>query len=99
MALNKVGALWLKEKNGKKFMSGTVETDIPAGANLLVFKNTYKEAGDSKPDYTINLADDDDRPARQPPRQQSPPPPPEDIPFSWVVALTALALGGSQWMA
>jgi hypothetical protein len=68
-----------------------------------VFKNTFKEAGDNKPDYEINLAEDDDapqqqRPARQQSRQsvpaQAPPPPPstDEIPFAWLVPFIGLAL-------
>jgi hypothetical protein len=76
MALKKIGGLWLNEKDGKKYMSGQANEAIPAGAKILVFKNTYKEAGDKKPDYTINVAVDD-QPAPEEPSQEIP----SDQPF------------------
>jgi hypothetical protein len=62
MALKKIGALWLKEKNGKKYFSGQIEPDGREGRKLpiLIFKNDKKEK-DNQPDYTINLRTDDDR--------------------------------------
>lgn len=81
MALRKVGGLWLNERqDGSKYMSGKVSEDIPANTKLLVFKNTYKEAGDNKPDYTLNVADDDQQePARGQQRRSAPPA--EESPF------------------
>lgn len=84
MALRKVGGLWINEKkDGSKYMSGTVQENLPAGTKLMVFKNTYKEVGDKKPDYTLNVAEDD-QPAPKDEYQQAPagPPPADDIPFA-----------------
>lgn len=73
MAFRKIGALWLKDGQNGKYMSGQVSEDLPAGAKLLVFKNTYKR-DERHPDYTINVADDEqERPAQAP---QDP-----DVPF------------------
>ena len=33
MALKKVGALWLKVKDGNKYMSGKMAFDVPAGTH------------------------------------------------------------------
>ena len=46
--MEKCGALWIKEGKNGKFMSGIV-----GGKNVLVFKNTRKEAGDKFPDYEV----------------------------------------------
>ena len=54
-----VGALWLNEsRDGKKYMSGSV--DLPCGQKLkvVVFKNTYKQPGEKTPDYKIYPAED-----------------------------------------
>lgn len=51
-----IGGLWVKtSKNGSKFMSGQIEIDGQKH-NFVVFKNTYKEEGDNKPDYKIMAA-------------------------------------------
>jgi uncharacterized protein (DUF736 family) len=99
VGINKIGALWLKDgKSGKKFMSGTVEQEVPAGAKLLIFKNDHKSS-DKHPDYTINLADDD-APQQQRQQRQAPPPPDDsDIPFALLWALFSLAMAGSQMIA
>ena len=50
----KLGALWLKTtKTGQAFFSGTI-TINGVEKKIVCFKNTYKEDGDSKPDYVIN---------------------------------------------
>lgn len=79
MAFKKIGALWLKEGKNGKYMSGTIQEDVPAGAKLLVFKNTYKK-DEKHPDYTINVADDERQP-RDDQHSQAGPPPQEDVPF------------------
>lgn len=85
MALKKVGGLWLNEKAGKKYFSGKVQEDIPAGSKVFVYRNTYKEE-DKHPDYTLHVAVDDDQPRREEYNQAPPPPPPpppdeDEIPF------------------
>lgn len=62
---NRIGALWLKHKNGKTFMSGEIEIpedyDLSDGrVRILVFKNSYKEQ-DNHPDYNIMLPRDAQR--------------------------------------
>jgi hypothetical protein len=52
---NKIGALWLKEKNGKKFFSGEIELNGQKHS-VVVFRNTYKEEGSKQPDYNILLS-------------------------------------------
>lgn len=84
MALKKVGALWLKKKDGKTFMSGRLEQSIPASSQLLVYKNDFKKE-DKHPDYTLHVIEDD-QPAPRNEYQQAPtnptgPPPDGDIPF------------------
>lgn len=76
MAFKKIGALWLKDGKNGKYMSGTVQEDVPAGAKILVFKNTYKK-DDKHPDYTLNVAADD-QPAPKNDYQQGPTKPTED---------------------
>jgi hypothetical protein len=49
---NELGALWIKEGQKGKFMSGKLKIDgkdIP----IVIFRNTYKEPGDNKPDYKV----------------------------------------------
>lgn len=56
-----IGALWLKtSKKGTKFMSGKID----GIGDVVVFKNTSKEAGDKKPDYKILKSQP--RPSAQP---------------------------------
>ena len=93
MALKKVGALWLKEKDGKRFFSGKMEFELPAGATVLIYRNDRKQQ-EKHPDYTIHTFEDD-QPAPRNEYQQAPrdykaereaeaqgPPPDLDIPFS-----------------
>ena len=60
----KIGAAWKHEsrktdKNGKpiKYFSGQIEVkdDMPAGSVIpfVMFRNSYKEEGDKKPDILI----------------------------------------------
>jgi len=94
MALKKVGALWIKEKDGRKFMSGKLEFAVPAGASILLYKNDRKQQ-DKHPDYTLHTFEDD-QPAPRNDYQQGPsaqeiqqqrvaaaqgPPPEDGIPF------------------
>lgn len=86
MALRKIGGLWVNEGKNSKYMSGSCKESVPAGAKLMIFKNTHKQPGEKTPDYTINIAEDD-QPAPRNEYQQAPtqdpvgPPPDEDIPF------------------
>ena len=82
MALNPVGGIWLKEKNGKKFGSMSIDNEKfkmgeDGKTNMLMYKNDYKEK-DNQPDYKIFQIQDDEE-------QQAPQTKPEDdgenIPF------------------
>jgi hypothetical protein len=81
MALKKVGALWLKEKDGKKFMSGNMEFGVAAGAQVFVYNNDRKQS-EKHPDYTLHVIEDD-QPSPKDDYRQAPagPPPDGDIPF------------------
>lgn len=60
-ALEDVGGLWRGQtKKGEGMLSGKID-----GKPVLIFKNGYKEAGDSKPDYRVY------RPAASPAAEQS----------------------------
>lgn len=63
MALKNIGALWLKEKNGRKYFSGVVEPNGKDGPKLrvMVFKNEKKDS-DKHPDYRI-VTDDNAEPS------------------------------------
>lgn len=58
MALQKVGALWLREGQKGKFMAGEIEIGDKK-ISVMVFKN---DKGDNpkRPDYTINQVTDED---------------------------------------
>jgi len=45
--MDKIGALWLKDGKGGKFMSGII-----GGKQVLIFKNKYKKQ-DNHPDYNV----------------------------------------------
>lgn len=81
MAMKKIGALWLKDGQNGKYMSGTIE----GIGHVKVFKNTYKKE-DKHPDYTVHVQEDD-QPAPRNEYQQAPaqepvgPPPGDEIPF------------------
>lgn len=70
--LVKLGALWVKEKNGTKVLQGKM-----GDANVLILKNDYKKKAE-QPDFHICVSTPkpkpvDDRPAqRQAPDQDSP---------------------------
>ncbi|MBI2046506.1 MAG: DUF736 family protein [Parcubacteria group bacterium] len=71
----KIGALWVREtQEGKKFMSGLIET-LNGDVQIAVFKNDKKEK-ENQPDYNIVLSE---RAKQQAQADQSPAP--EDIPF------------------
>jgi hypothetical protein len=76
MALKKVGALWLAEKDGKQYMRGTLNDPLSAGTKVFVYRNTYKKE-DKQPDYTLHAAVDDE----QHPEEQSQEQPESDVPF------------------
>jgi hypothetical protein len=48
MADDKIGALWIKEKDGKVYMTGDVN-----GVQVVVFRNTYKAEGSREPDWRV----------------------------------------------
>lgn len=54
----KIGAIWLKEKDGKEYGSGRVELDaavtLTDGLNLLFFKP--REARENGPAYEVFVA-------------------------------------------
>lgn len=48
------GALWLKKsKAGASYLSGYVLDENKQKIQLVVFKNNFKKAGESSPDYRI----------------------------------------------
>lgn len=49
----KVGAFWLKEKNGRKYFSGKLDKPLPAGTQVFVYKNDHKKEP-NHPDYTLH---------------------------------------------
>jgi hypothetical protein len=67
-----VGAFWLKTgKNGKKFMSGSLnikeiaeQTQDIEKVSVIMFKNTYKQEGDKSPDYKLFLSKPKDESAK-----------------------------------
>lgn len=75
MALIRVTGLFKREKDGKNYLSGKTDVDIPAGASLVVYTNA-KFAGPGKPDYTLHMIVDDGVQA-----PAAPPAPPADEQF------------------
>lgn len=74
----KIGALWVREtQEGKKFMSGLIET-LNGDVQIAVFKNDKKEK-ENQPDYNIVLSERSQ--ANKPAPQADQGPGPEDIPF------------------
>lgn len=71
----KIGALWLKEGNGKKFFSGVIET-LNGDVQIVIFKNDKKEK-ENHPDYNILLSE----PKREETTAPTPEVAPDDIPF------------------
>jgi len=70
MALQSIGELWLKEKNGKKFMSGNIEQarisfDEHGMAGVLMYKNDYKTE-ERHPDYKLMQIVDKEKPRQIP---------------------------------
>jgi len=52
------GALWLKKsKAGADFLSGYVLDEEKNKVSIVVFKNSFKKAGESSPDYRIYISD------------------------------------------
>ena len=45
---DELGALWLKEKNGKVYMTGTIN-----GQDVVVWSNDRKEPGSRQPDWRV----------------------------------------------
>ncbi len=71
----KIGALWIREtQEGKKFMSGLIET-LNGDVKIAVFKNDKKEK-ENHPDYNIVLSE-----RQKPTPQVEGAPGPEEIPF------------------
>lgn len=68
MTLESIGALWLKEKNGKKFMSGSIEEEKivfeNGKASILMYKNDYKTE-ERHPDYKLMQVLDGDQPKKK----------------------------------
>ena len=53
--MNKIiGALWLREKNGKKYFSGVLN-DLHGNINIAVFPNNKKQA-ENQPDFNIIIS-------------------------------------------
>jgi uncharacterized protein (DUF736 family) len=64
MALKKVGSLWSqKSKEGKEYMSGSLDLGVGGEARVMVFANQKKEG--KQPDYTISIATDDQADAKK----------------------------------
>ena len=51
----KIGALWIREKDGRKYMSGVLN-DLAGDINIAVFKNDRKEK-ENQPDYNIVISE------------------------------------------
>ena len=64
MALQKIGALWLKDGKKGKFMSGEIEIN-GVKTKILVFKNSKQK--DTHPDYQIQMPLDDNQDQPQQP--------------------------------
>lgn len=45
---DELGALWLKESNGKVFMTGTIN-----GVDVVVWRNDRKAEGSRQPDWRV----------------------------------------------
>lgn len=48
-----VGALWIREKNGKQYLSGKLKVALAANSPLIIFKNDYKNK-ENQPDYKVS---------------------------------------------
>jgi len=51
-----VGALWIKEGKGQKFMSGYVEVEGGEKKRVIVYSNKYKDQNDNAPDFRMYLS-------------------------------------------
>jgi len=53
---NKIGGLWLSSSTNQKapFAKGEIELNGKK-IKIIVWKNSYKQAGDKKPDYQIEI--------------------------------------------
>ena len=50
----KIGSLWLKEKNGMKYFSGTISLPLLGRMDFAVFKAVYENGKpNNAPDYNI----------------------------------------------
>ena len=83
MGLSRIGALWAREKDGKRYLSGELEL-VRGGEKIrvMVFKNEDKEG--RQPDYRIMRQDDDETQARPAKEEKQPPFPMDDetkVPF------------------
>jgi hypothetical protein len=73
---NRAGAIWIREaKNGGTMLSIKIEIHGKA-YNFTAFENTYKKAGDNKPDYNILLSKQAPQEKPAPTYDES-----DDIPF------------------
>ena len=79
MAFQKAGALWLKDGQNGKYMSGVVEINGEKHS-ITVFKNNYKQEA-KHPDYVINMRVDDN--GSQPAQSAQPSPQPGPPQESW----------------
>jgi uncharacterized protein (DUF736 family) len=75
---SELGGLWLKTSQaGNKFMSGKLRLNGET-IEVVVFKNTYKTAGDNTPDYRVYRSEPREQ---QQNSQHLPDDPDGDIPF------------------
>lgn len=52
-----VGAFWgKKDKNGKGFLSGTVDLGIFGEIQVNIFKNSFRDASKNEPEYYMKAA-------------------------------------------
>ncbi len=74
MALENIGGAWLKEKNGKKFMSVSLDAEkvqsTDGKINMLMYKNDYKEK-DNQPDYKLFQIQDGEKSNQNQERNQA----------------------------
>ena len=54
--MKKLGVLWQKEKEGKKYFTGNIEISYKETIPLIVFKNEKKEK-EMQPDYIVYLSE------------------------------------------
>jgi len=50
--MKKVGALWVKEKDGRKYMTGEIDLGALGNVKIGVFQNDKKKK-DNEPDSTV----------------------------------------------